>query len=173
MTKLAHRRRRGLTLLELIVTSVLLTTLITSVTLVLRSARTAWQAHEDDAARIHAAHATLRHVIRKLRQGAAVTAITAASDPSGSIAVTMSDGTTATWARNNATNEVYYGTAAADQLLAEHITQLTFTGYQSDGATATTTPSEIRAVKCQVRVNLPRDTGGTRDVVCWAWLRSW
>jgi hypothetical protein len=85
----------------------------------------------------------------------------------------MHDGTTSIWSRNAAASEVLYGTAAADQLLAEQISELTFTGYQADGVTATITPTEIRSVKCQVRVDLPRETGGSRTISSWVWLRSW
>ncbi len=169
----AMRRRRALTLLELIVASVLLTTLVACIGGVLRGAHAAWQAHEEDIARIHAAHATLRHIVRRTRQAQAVTAITASNNTAGSITVTMSDGSTSIWARNSASSEVHYGTGAANQLLAEQITELTFTGYLADGVTPTTTPADIRAVRCQARVDLPYDTGGARNVVCWAWLRSW
>jgi type II secretory pathway component PulJ len=162
-----------MSLLELILASAMLTTVVTAAAVVLRGMHVAWQAHDDDARRIQAAHATLRHMVRRCRQAQAVSAITAATDSAGALSLLMPDGSTAAWSRNAASNEVLYGSGAATHLLAEQITELTFTGYKSDGVTATTIPGEIRMVRCQVGVDLPRETGGSRNVACWAWLRSW
>jgi prepilin-type N-terminal cleavage/methylation domain-containing protein len=165
--------RRGLTLLELIIASALLTTVVAGVGVVLRGMHLAWLAHEEDSKRSQAAHATLRHIVRQCRQATAVTAITASGDTAGSLSVTLSNGSTVVWARDAGTSEVNFGTGAATDLLAEFITELTFTGYEGDGVTATTTPAEIRSVQCQVRVDLPRETAGTRYVDSRVWLRSW
>jgi prepilin-type N-terminal cleavage/methylation domain-containing protein len=165
--------RRGLTLLELIIASALLTVVVAGVGVVLRGMHVAWQAHDGDVKRIQAAHATLRHIVRQCRQGTAVTALTASGNTAGSLSLTLSDGSTAVWARNAATNEVNFGIGAASDLLAEHITELTFTGYEADGVTPTTTPADVRSVKCRVRVDLPRDTNGARYVSSRVWLRSW
>jgi hypothetical protein len=165
--------RRGLSLLELIVASAMLTTVVAGVGVVLRGMHLAWQAHEQDSKRIQAAHATLRHIVRQCRQATAVTAITAPGDTAGALSVTLPSGSTAAWARNAGTHEVNFGIGAANNLLAEFITELTFTGYAGDGVTATTTPSSIRSVECRVRVDLPRETNGLRYVSTRAWLRSW
>ncbi len=169
----AAARRRGMSFLELILASTLLTTVVVSAAVVLRGMHGAWLAHEADSTRIQAAHATWRHVARRCRQAQAVVAVTAAGNAAGSLSLAMPDGSTHVWTRNNATNEVLYGVGAATDLLAEEITELSFTGYQADGVTVTATPSEIRSLKCQVRVNLPRDSGGSRTVAGWVWLRSW
>jgi hypothetical protein len=162
-----------MTLLELILASVLMTTVVTCTAVVLRGMHAAWDAHEGDLTRLQAAHNTVRHLARKLRQASAVTAITAAGDTAGSISVTMSDSTTAIWSRSAVTSEVRYGVVTADNLLAEQITELTFIGYEADGVTATTVPGDIRSVLCQAKVTLVRDTNPTRTVACRAWLRSW
>jgi type II secretory pathway component PulJ len=169
----AIRRRQGMSLLELILASAMLTTVVGAAAVVLRGMHVAWQAHDEDAKRIQAAHATLRHIVRRCRQAQAVSAITAAGDTAGALSLAMPDGSIAVWSRNAATGEVLYGLGSTTDVLAEQITELTFTGYRSDGVTTTSTPAEIHAVKCQVRVDLPRDTGGLRRVSCWAWLRSW
>jgi hypothetical protein len=165
--------RQGLTLLELIIASAMLTTVVAGVGLVLRGMHLAWQAHEQDSKRIQAAHATLRHVVRECRQASAVTAITAPTETAGSLSVALPDGSTAVWARNSGSDEVNFGIGAANDLLGEYIRELTFTGYAGDGVTATTTPGEIRSVECRVRVDLPRETNGSRYIRSRAWLRSW
>ena len=169
----SERVRRGMTLLELIFASVLTTTLVAATGLVLRGSYTAWQAHSNDYLQIEAANATVRHVVRQLRQATSVTAITAANNATGSLSVVMPSGQTYIWTRNNSTNEVNFGVTTATNLLAQNITALYFTGYKADGVTATTTVSQIRAVKCQVQILLPRDTNGTRTITAWAWLRAW
>ena len=41
------------------------------------------------------------------------------------------------------------------------------------GTTTTTVPAEIQAVRCEVRIDLPRELSTSRKVVGWAWLRSY
>jgi flagellar basal body rod protein FlgG len=59
------------------------------------------------------------------------------------------------------------------EVVANNIANIDTTGYKADGVTATTTVSQIRAIKCQVQVTLPRETGGARTITAWAWLRAW
>jgi hypothetical protein len=164
--------RPGMTLLELIIASTLLLTVVTAVSVVVRGSYAAWTGHSGDYLKIEAAQATLRHVVRNLRQASSVTAITSASNTAGSLSALMSSGQTYVWARNGGTSEVNFGVSAASNLLAEGISELTFTGYRADGVTATTVVTEIQAVKCQVRVQLPRDTSATRTISSWVWLRA-
>src|SRR4051812_39113079 len=65
-------RRRGMTLIELIFASALTTTLITATAILLRGSYSAWQAHSGDYLKIEAAQATLRHIVRQVRQATAV-----------------------------------------------------------------------------------------------------
>jgi hypothetical protein len=162
-----------MTLIELIFASILTTTLVTAIAVVLRGGYSAWQAHSGDYVKIESANATLRHIVRQVRQATSVTAITASNNASGSLSVLLPSGQTDVWTRNNATNEVNFGVTSATNLLSEGITALYFTGYKADGITATTTVAQIRAIKCQVQFTLPRDTGGARTITSWAWLRAW
>ncbi len=166
-------RRRALTMLELIMATTLLATMVTAVALLLRTGHTAWRAHEEDAIGLESAHATLRHLARNIRQAKSVTAISAAADNNGTLSLLMPSNQTLVWARNAATNEVLFGVGSANTLLAEGITELSFTGYKGDGVTTTTVVGDIQSVLCRARVVLPRDVSGTKDVRCWAWLRSW
>jgi hypothetical protein len=162
-----------MTLIELVFASLLTTTLVAAIALVLRGGYTAWQAHSGDYIKVEAANAAVRHMVRQVRQATAVTAITASNNATGSLSVTMTSGQTYVWTRNNSTNEINFGVTSATNLLAEGITALYFTGYKADGVTATTTVSQIRAIKIQVQFSLPRDTGGSRTITAWAWLRAW
>ncbi len=77
------------------------------------------------------------------------------------------------WSHNAAQEEVSLKTTGPWSVLSTGITELSFTGYEADGTTETTVEADIHSVKCRVRVELPRETNGTRDVSCWAWLRAW
>ncbi len=166
-------RRSGMTLLELVIASAMMATLLTAVTLVLRTGRQAWEAHEADYTRLEGLHATLRHMVRQVRQADAVTAVSAASDNSGALTLSMPDGSIVAWDHDGPTNTVKCGVTTADQLLASNITGLMIVGYKPDGVTATTVPSEIQSLKISATVQLPRETNATRTYSSWAWIRSW
>lgn len=166
-------KRRGMTLLELVIASSMMAVLLTAVTLVLRTSRQAWEAHEGDYTRLEGLHATLRHIVRQVRQADAVTAISAAGDNSGALTLAMPDGSKVAWDHDGATNTVKCGVTTADQLLATSITGLNIVGYKADGVTATAVPSEIQNLKVSVTVQLPREVNATRTYSSWAWIRSW
>jgi hypothetical protein len=166
-------RRLGATLLEVTLAGSLMAVLVTASAAVMRSANAAWLAHEADAVRIQSAHATLRHIVRRVRQSKAVTSISLPGDIAGILIVQRPDSTLEVWMRNGLTNQVLNGLGVADQLLAEQISQLSFIGYKSDGVTSTLIPSEIHALDCRVRVNLTTGASPTRDITCRVWLRTW
>lgn len=169
--KQPNRNLAGFSLLELVVTTAMAAVLVTSVSVLLRSTQAAWEGFDSDQARIEAAHAAVRHLTRQLRQAEQVTAISGPADTVGTVTVIMADGSTVVWARLG--NDVNFGVGAATDLLASDIAGLTFEGFQADGVTATVVPSEIQAVKCTVTVNLDVDTGGTRSLTAWIWMRAW
>ncbi len=165
--------RAGTTLLELILATTLLTSMVVATAVVLRTGHVAWQANQTDAQRISSANATLRHIVRRVRQAESVAAISGPTDTSGSLSVLMPSGATLAWDHDAATREVQFGVSTADSLLGQEISTLSFTGYEADGTTQTTVVADIQSVKCHATVELPRKTNGTRSVSCWAWLRAW
>ncbi len=173
MKRPAANSRAGMTMLEVLLATAILTTVVTAVSVLLRTSYAAWQAHEQDAEHIQALHATLRHLVREIRQAKAVTAISAPGELSGSLSMEVADGSTRVWAHDAATEEVRFGTGSADSLLADSITELSFAGYAADGVTATSSPDEVQLIRCTATTELPRSVGGRRSVSCWAWIRSW
>ena len=162
-----------MTLLELIIASSMMALLLTAVTLVLRTSRQAWEAHEGDYTRLEGLHGSLRHIVRQVRQADAVTAISAATDNSGGLSLAMPGGSTIVWDHDGTTSTIKSGVTTADQLLANNITGLNIVGYKADGVTATTVPAEIQSLRIAVTVQLPREQFGTRTYSSWAWVRSW
>ena len=167
------RRRGGVTLLELIVASSLLAATTTAAAAVLSGAHSAWRAHRDDAERISSAHAALRHIVRRVRQAQSISAVSAASDVAGSLTLLAASGSSEIYLRNATTDQVLFGVGAADQLLAGHIEGLSFVGYEADGVTQTIVPQDIRCLESRAFVELTTASGGSREIACRAWLRSW
>jgi hypothetical protein len=159
-----------MTLLELIMATTLMTTMVATVGVVLRTGHMTWQAQQGDAVQIRTAHATLRHIVRRVRQARAVLDLNTAS---GKLQVLMPSGEELSWRLQG--DELSFGidTNNPMDLLSTGITQLILTGYEADGTTETEILDDIHSIKCQVSVELPRETNATRTVSCRAWLRAW
>lgn len=162
-----------MSLLELVIATSMLATVMTTISVVMRTSRQAWEAHEDDYTRIESAHATLRHIVRQVRQADAVTEISNRNDNSGRIGLLLPSGDTRIWDHDANTNTVNCGIGSPDSLLAPDITGLRFIGLRADAATDATTADEVQCLQIDVTVQLPRDVNGTRTVSSWAWVRSW
>jgi type II secretory pathway component PulJ len=165
--------RRAFSLLELVISCAMLAVLMVSVGGVLRSSRQAWEAHEADYVRLEALHATVRHIVRKVRQAEDVTEVSTSGDTSGRLGLKLVDGSTVVWDHDSATSKVNYGVTTPTSLLAENIATLRFYAYKADGVTLTTTPGEVQNLLVEASVTLPRESGGTKTVSSWAWVRSW
>lgn len=149
-------------------------TLTTASFALVRTANKAWLRHRDDSGQRRQAVAALQHMVRRVRQAARVTAITAAGDTAGSLTLLMPGAAAATWARNAGTQHVLYGTTSANNLLATGITELTFQGLKADGSTPTTQVDLIHAVRIKVKYAVTRPTGTTTETLAsTAWLRAW
>lgn len=160
-------------MLELVIATSMLAIVLTTVGVLLRTGRLAWEAHTADYSRIESAHATVRHIVRQLRQAVSVVSITPSTDNSGQLAIKLQNGTTAVWDHDSSTNVVNYGITTPSGLLATDITGLRFTGYAADGTTVTTDPAVVQAIRVNVTIQLPIEVNGTRVVSSWAWIRSW
>jgi len=171
--ELAAKTRRGFSLMEMMAATAVMAVLMGSVVVVVRSGYAVWNAQEQDINALENAYGVLRHFVRQMRQADAVTAITAANNPAGSLSFLTATGATHTLSRNGATSEVTYNNGTASGLLGKSIDQLTFVGYEADGVTATTTVADIQMVECTVQVTLTRGGGTTRSASARAWIRSW
>src|SRR6476620_10325737 len=69
----ADMRRSGFSLLEMIVATAIMATLMTSVVVIVRSGYAIWNAQEADINIADSGNAVLRHFVRELRQATAVT----------------------------------------------------------------------------------------------------
>jgi len=150
-----------------------MTMVLATISVVMRTGRIAWEAHESDFTRLEGAHATLRHIVRTARQASAVLAVTNSNNPSGSLAIRMPSGETYVWAHNSASDSVYFGVNAANSLLADHISALSFAAYEADGATPAMNVTQIQNLRVTLTVQLDRETNTSRTVSSWVWIRTW
>jgi prepilin-type N-terminal cleavage/methylation domain-containing protein len=170
----SRKPRRGFTLVEVIAATAIMAMLTTASFALVRTANNAWLRHRDDMGKRREATMAMQHIMRRVRQATRVTAITTAGDVVGGLTLLMAGGTNAIWARNSGTNQVNYGTATANNLLATGITELTFVGLKANGSTQTTQLDLIHAVRCTMKYTLARPAGtSTETVSCTAWLRAW
>ena len=165
-----NARRSAMTLLEVTIATTMMTTMVLAVSLIVRTGYTAWLAEEADAAKVEAAQAVVRHILRKARQAESVMNVSLPSEPAGNLSLLMPSGQKLVWARNAATDEVNFGLGTASDLLGEGISDLRFIAYKADGVTTTVVGDEVQAIKCSASVTTPT---GTRTATSWAWLRSW
>lgn len=174
MSRTNRHRRTAFTLVEVIAATAIMAALTTSSFALVRTAHHAWSRHRDDALKRQEAIATLHHVMRRVRQATAVTAISAATDASGALALQMADGSAAMWDHDAGTARALYGSTSPTNVLAEGITEMRFVGMTANGLTATTDVTKIHLVSCTVKYALSRPSGSTTETVsCIAWLRSW
>jgi prepilin-type N-terminal cleavage/methylation domain-containing protein len=165
--------RHGLSLLEMMVATAMMATLMASVVVVMRTGFSTWSAQEADIDALENGYGVLRHFVQQLRQADAVTVISAASDTTGDLTFTTATGVVRSWSHNGGPEQVYFNNGTSNQLLANNIDTLTFTAYEADGVTPTTVVNDIQVVKCAVQITLPQGAGVSRTLSCRAWIRSW
>jgi len=163
--------RGGFSLLELVLVVGVMGVVAVGSSMFLRMGRETWDELESDHSRLTAAHATVRHIVRKIRQAKAVSAITPSGDASGSLTLTMADDSNVTYSLSGTTVSMTIDGGAS--LVAENIEELSFTAYAGDGITETSIVDDIRLIKCTAKVNLVREGGAARIVECTGWLRAW
>jgi prepilin-type N-terminal cleavage/methylation domain-containing protein len=165
--------RRGLSLLEMMVATAIMATLMASIVVVMRTGYSTWNAQEADIDALENGYGVLRHFVQQMRQATAVTVISAPSDTTGDLSFTTPNSVVRAWSHNGGPEEVYFNNGTSNQLLAKNIDTLTFTGFEADGVTQTTVVDDIQVVQCAVQITLPHGAGVSRTLSCRAWIRSW
>src|SRR5258708_19804976 len=96
----AKKRLRGLSLLEMMAATAIMSTVTAAVVVVMNTGFSAWKAQEADIDVLENGYGVLRHVARQLRQATGVTAITAAGNTTASLSFNLATGPTPTLPRN-------------------------------------------------------------------------
>ena len=95
-----RRGRTGLSLLEMAIATATMATLMAAVVVLVRTGYGAWEIYENDLEVTENAYATLRHIVRNVRQADAVTAISTAADTSGNLSILTESAAAHTWDHN-------------------------------------------------------------------------
>lgn len=167
--------RSGITLLELVISSTMLAVVASSLGLVLRTSRTAWEMNDTEYSAHHHGQTVVLHFLRQAREAKKVLSIGASS-------ITLEDGNggTLTWAHQatgptgrNGTVVVTFGASGSPQPLAYDIRNLTFTGLEADGQTPSIDPSRIRALVVSATVEIPGNSTPLQTYSSRVWIRAW
>src|SRR5438552_15998844 len=92
----ANKRRRGLSLLEMVAATAIMATVTAAVVVVMNTGFAVWNAQEADIDVLENGYGVLRHFCRQMRQATAITAITVAGNTTGSLSFTTTAGATCT-----------------------------------------------------------------------------
>ena len=163
-------RQAGFSLLEVLIATAMLATIVTSVTVVLRTNIDLWQDYQVSQINHDSAHGVMRHLIRQIRQCNSVVAISGSSDDTGTLELLMSDGTKYVW--NADGSDVYYGEETASTILGNGIAALTFTGYEADGTTETSDITKIQLIRCHIGYDSPKRSPARQQLESYAWIRA-
>ncbi len=174
MKNSTYHKKRGFTLLELMVTTSMLAILTTASMTLVRTSHTAWNLHSAEQETRQSGIAVLRHIVRETRQASGVVAITDPSNLSGSISLLNAAGETLVWSHDPINKRVLFGVSTATDVLANGIEELSFQGIRADGVQTTTEVGLVHSIKATTKVTLNKGAS-TEDVItsCQAWLRAW
>ncbi len=167
--------RCGLPLTEMVIAMTLLSTVMTAVTVVLRTGRDAWHAHEADHVRTRIAHASVRHIVRAVREASEILSITTGVSQNSRLTVRLPDGDTLTW-QHDATGKTISLTQTSisntPSIIAQNIETLEFIPSRVDGGVFRSNMID-RAQEIEIRVGvvLPRETPVVRRAIGCVWLR--
>lgn len=138
----------GLTLIELLVTTVLLATIVIIVAPFFRATFQAWQIGDRRAEIMQGARIGLERISQKIRGASQFISVTLPSDINGEIVILNADGSTDTFSRNAAKSTLDWD----NESLVDSVSSLKFTCYKKDGTTTTPDPGEIKSVAIELIV---------------------
>lgn len=156
--KLEHAapyRLPAMTLLETVLALSLMSTISLAAVLGVRVSWQAWSIQDQRSDTFQHLNGLLTHVTRHLRSTRSVVAVSAATDTSGYITITLPDDSVVKWDHDVATSQVLYGVDPPTDLLATGIDSLKFECFEIDGVTPTIVPADIRMIRTTASVTIP------------------
>lgn len=172
-TRVFHRS--GITLLELVISSSMLAILATSLGLVLRTSRTAWESGDSHYAAQQHAQSVVMHFVRQARETRGVLSIS-----SSRIQLEQRDGGTMEWSLQPVgptgqpgTIMVNYSSPAQEIPLAYGVSNLSFSGFEADGVTPSSQVNKIRLVEVRATINVVGSAVAQQTFSSRVWIRAW
>lgn len=167
--------RLGITLLELVISSSMLAVLATSLGLVLRTSRTAWESGDSHYVAQQHAQSVVLHFVRQARETRGV-----ASIGSSRIQLELRDGSTMEWSLQSVgptgqpgTIMVKYSSPAQEIPLAYGVSNLSFSGFEADGVTPSSQASKIQLVEVRATINVAGSSVAQQTFSSRVWIRAW
>ena len=167
--------RSGFSLLEMVISMTLLSIVMSAVTVVLRTSREAWEAHEVDHVRIRTAHASVGHIVRAVQEASEIVTVTTGVPTNTRLTVRLSDGDTLTWQHDASRKQILFtqtSVSSSPAVIAENIETLEFQPFRVDGGLFQ--PGMIdraQEIEVSVGVLLPREAPVSRRAASRVWLR--
>ncbi|GIW99878.1 MAG: hypothetical protein KatS3mg111_3211 [Pirellulaceae bacterium] len=167
-------RRNGVTLLELVIAASMFAVVMTSLSLVLRTVRAAWETNDSDLAAIQHAHAVVRHFVRQAREAVDVPLL----EPQ-TVQLVFRDASTQTWSyvdsgpSSDKVVLVLYSNTRQSVPMAYGIEDLSFRGFRADGTTPATALDEVQVIEITASVALPGKANQRESVSSKVWIRCW
>ena len=144
----------GVTFVELLIVLIIFSIILLMTIPFIRSIDTAWNLGDKRAEIMQNARIALDRMAKRIENSTEIISVTAASDANGMIVVrNYDDVSTDTFSRNTVSSTLDWNSAA----LADNITSLKFTCYESDCITQTTDPKEIKAIDMEIVVTDPNN----------------
>ena len=168
--------RRGISMLELVIAGSMLAGVMTSLSVVMRTARQSWEISESDSGSLHQLQAVVRHVVRSTREAQSVVAV---GSGGASMTLKMRDGSTMQWGWKNAQegmpNVVTMNSSqlASPVVLARNIRSLQFEGFEADGVTQVGDAADMRLISVTATIQLADAATSIRTAHSKVWIRSW
>ncbi len=167
--------RSGFSLLEMVIAMTLLSIVMTAATVVLRTSREAWDAHEADHVRLRTAHAAVRHIVRAVREAGEIVNITTGATTNTRLTVILSDGDTLTWQHDSSRKTISLTQTSVSNtptVIAEGVETLEFVPFRVDGGRfQSSMMHRAQEIEVAVGVLLPRETPVVRRAASRVWLR--
>lgn len=163
-------------MLELLIAGSMLAVVMSSLSLVLRTARQSWEVSDHDYGAMHQAHAVARHFVRAAREAQGVASI--ASDGSA-LEIRTLDGATQRWAWATANGNMHgvvlfsQSGVSGSRVLAHDVESLSFSIFEADAFTVASSAEDARLIRVQVTVNSPSGNVSSQTVDSYVWIRSW
>ncbi|MCP4650841.1 MAG: prepilin-type N-terminal cleavage/methylation domain-containing protein [PVC group bacterium] len=166
--------RKGFTITEVVFVIALIAILTVAILPYIRVTQKAWKTMDRRQEVIQNSRIGMDKMTRILREMTGLTSVTAATDTSGRIVFLDKDGNATEFKKYNVGSEAMLGyvTGGKTYALCGPITSLKFTCYAEDGATATTTVSDIKSVSVELIISDSEGEVATQTMISQAFVRK-
>jgi len=166
--------QKGISILEILLVVAILSLIVVAISPLFGSIVRSWQIGERQTELYNRARVGMDRMVKAIRQAQSVSSITSASDTDGQLVLTDTDDETFGFRRNSSDNELEYdlpGTPTSWSTLVDSVGSLSFTAYEANGTTTTTTVSDIKSIVISMTLTDEENTADSVSLTTRASLR--